>query len=670
MDSIGVALDCTVALFAIGAMALPAGRRPAGGTLVYGATGCLAAIVAVTAAMALFSGGAARTAVLPLGLPWIGAHFRLDALSAVLLLLVNLGGAAASLYGVGYGRHEKSPGRVLPFFAPFLAGMNLVVLADDAFTFLWSWEVMSLSSWALVLAHHTEIESRRGGTVYLIMAVFGTLLLLLAFGLLAGTTGGYAFEAMRGQARAPWLVGAVLLLALVGAGSKAGLVPLHVWLPLAHPAAPSHVSALMSGVMTKVAIYAFIRIVFDLLGTPPWWSGLLVLAIGGLTAIFGILSALVETDIKRALACSTIENVGIVFICLGLALVFSADGFATAAALALTAALFHMLNHSLFKSLLFMGAGAVLTATGTRDMDQLGGLIHRLPATSALFLLGAVAISALPPLNGFVSEWLAFQAVLLSPELPQWALRLEVPAVGAALALAAALAGAAFVRIYGITFLGRPRSEAAAGAREVDRFSLAAMGILGGLCLLAGILPGLVVDALQPAARLLVGAGLPPQGGAAWLLLTPVSASRSSYGGLLVLAFVALSGGLAAWAIHRFASHAVRRAIAWTCGFAGAGLAGQYSASGFSQPLRRVFGPLAFRAREAVELPPPGDPAPARFTLRLADPAWAAIYTPLAGAVGFAADRLNRLQYLTIRRYLAIVFGLLVGLLLAVAIWR
>jgi hypothetical protein len=196
------------------------------------------------------------------------------------------------------------------------------------------------------------------------------------------------------------------------------------------------------------------------------------------------------------------------------------------------------------------------------------------------------------------------------------------------------------------------------------------MGILGGLCLLAGILPGLVVDALQPAARLLVGAGLPLQGGAAWLLLTPVSASRSSYGGLLVLAFVALSGGLAAWAIHRFASHAVRRAIAWTCGFAGAGLAGQYSASGFSQPLRRVFGPLAFRAREAVELPPPGDPAPARFTLRLADPAWAAIYTPLAGAVGFAADRLNRLQYLTIRRYLAIVFGLLVGLLVAVAIWR
>jgi formate hydrogenlyase subunit 3/multisubunit Na+/H+ antiporter MnhD subunit len=670
MNAVGVALTCALALFAIGALAPPLSRWRAGGALVYAGAGGVAGIAAVTAALALWAGGTAESMVLPLGLPWIGAHFRLDALSAVLLLLVNLGGATASLYGIGYGRHEPSPGRVLPFFAAFLAGMNLVVLADDAFTFLWSWEVMSLASWALVMAHHTEPESRRGGTVYLIMAVFGTMLLLLAFGLLAGTSGGYAFDAMRGQARAPWLVAAVLLLALFGAGSKAGLVPLHVWLPLAHPAAPSHVSALMSGVMTKVAIYAFIRIVFDLLGTPPWWSGLLVLAIGGLTAVFGILSALIETDIKRALACSTIENVGIVFISLGLALAFRADGLMTAGALALTAGLFHMLNHSLYKSLLFMGAGAVLTATGTRDMEQLGGLIHRLPVTSALFLLGAVAISALPPLNGFVSEWLAFQAVLLSPELPQWALRLEVPAVGAALALAAALTGAAFVRIFGISFLGRPRSEAAARAREVDRFSLAAMGVLGALCVLAGVLPGVVVDALQPAARLLVGAGLPPQGGAAWLLLVPVSASRSSYGGLLVLVFMALSAGLAAWFIHRFASRAVRRAIAWGCGFAGLGLAGQYSASGFSQPLRRVFAPVAFPARETVELPPPGDPIPARFTLRLADPAWVAIYTPLAGAVGFAADRLNPLQYLTIRRYLAIVFALLVGLLVAVAIWR
>jgi NADH:ubiquinone oxidoreductase subunit 5 (subunit L)/multisubunit Na+/H+ antiporter MnhA subunit len=317
-----------------------------------------------------------------------------------------------------------------------------------------------------------------------------------------------------------------------------------------------------------------------------------------------------------------------------------------------------------------MGAGAVLTATGTRDMDRLGGLIHRLPATSALFLVGAAAISALPPLNGFASEWLAFQAVLLSPDLPQWALRLEVPAIGGTLALAAALAGAAFVRIFGIVFLGRPRSAEAAEAREVDRFMQAAMGILAALCLLAGIFPGLVVDVLQPAARLVTGAALPNQAGIAWLSLVPVSPSRSSYNGLLVLVFAAISAGLAAWFIHRFASHAVRRAIAWGCGFAGPTPATQYTAESFAQPLRRVFGSLVFRARETVVMPQPGDPAPARFEVRLIDPAWAAIYTPLTRAVGFAADRLNPLQYLTIRRYLAVVFVLLVLLLLAVAIWR
>jgi hypothetical protein len=236
--------------------------------------------------------------------------------------------------------------------------------------------------------------------------------------------------------------------------------------------------------------------------------------------------------------------------------------------------------------------------------------------------------------------------------------------------LAAALAGAAFVKIFGISFLGLPRSEAAAQAVEVDRFSLAAMGILTGLCLLAGIFPGLAVDALQPASRLLLGVTLPPQAGIAWLSLVPIATTRSSYNGLLVLVFGALSAGFAAWFIHRYASHTVRRAIAWACGFPGPVPMVQYSAQGFSQPLRRVFGTLAFRAREAVDMPPPSDPRPARLTVGTLDPAWAAIYTPIAVIVGFLADRLNPLQYLTIRRYLAIVFVLLVALVLAVAIWR
>jgi formate hydrogenlyase subunit 3/multisubunit Na+/H+ antiporter MnhD subunit len=356
-----------------------------------------------------------------LGLPWLGAHFRLDALSAFFLAVVNLGAAAASLFALGYGRHEEAPRRVLPFYPAFLAGMSIVVLADDAFTFLVSWEFMSLSSWALVMAHHRVSDNVRAGYVYLIMASFGTLALLLTYGLLAGADGTYAFADIRGGHPSPALAASILILALIGAGSKAGLVPLHVWLPLAHPAAPSHVSALMSGVMTKVAVYGFVRIAFDLIGTPAWWWSMVVLALAGITAVMGVLYALMQHDLKRLLAYHTVENIGIIFIGLGLALAFKAHGMAWAAALALTAGLLHVFNHSIFKSLLFFGAGAVLTSTGERDMEHLGGLIHRMPQTAFAFLVGCAAISALPPLNGFVSEWLTFQAILLSSQLPSWA---------------------------------------------------------------------------------------------------------------------------------------------------------------------------------------------------------------------------------------------------------
>ena len=306
---------------------------------------------------------------------------------------------------------------------------------------------------------------------------------------------------MRAGHRSAGLAALILVLALLGAGSKAGIVPLHVWLPLAHPAAPSHVSALMSGVMTKVAVYGFVRIVFDLLGQPDWWWSMLVLALGGITSVMGVLYALMQHDLKRLLAYHTVENIGIIFIGLGLSLAFKAYGMAFAAALALTAALLHVFNHSVFKSLLFFGAGAVQASTGERDMEHLGGLIHRMPQTAFVFLVGCVAISALPPLNGFVSEWLTFQAILLSPQLPSWGLKFLVPAAGALLALSAALAAACFVKVYGVTFLGRPRTPAAASGGETGRFELASMFVLAALCLFAGILPGLFIDALSPAVK-------------------------------------------------------------------------------------------------------------------------------------------------------------------------
>jgi hydrogenase-4 component B len=666
-----VLLWCVAAHLLLGVAAIAARRAPWISAALYGGTLVVCSIALLLSVGALLSpAGVAPRMSLPIGLPWLGAHFRLDSLTAFFLAVVNLGGATASLYALGYGRHEHAPARVLPFFAAFLAGMNLVPLANDAFTFLFSWEFMSLASWALVMAEHRRTGNATAGYVYLLMASFGTLALILAFGLLAGPAGGYEFAAMRTAAPSALMSAAILALALLGTGSKAGVVPLHAWLPLAHPAAPSHVSALMSGVMTKVAVYGFVRIVFDLLGTPEWWWGAVVALAGGVTAVIGVLHALMEQDLKRVLAYSTVENLGIVFAGLGLALAFEANHMQVAAALALTAALLHVFNHSLFKSLLFFGAGAVLTATGARDMERLGGLIHRMPKTAFVFLVGSAAISALPPFNGFVSEWLTFQAILLSPALPQWLLKFLVPAVGALLALAAALAAACFVKAFGMTFLGRPRSDVARDAAEVDRFSLAAMFILAALCLAAGVLPGHVIDALGPVVQALEGAQLPAQRELDWLTIVPVAASRSSYNGLLVFLFIAASALLGAEAIHRLASSRVRRSAPWDCGFPDASPATQYSAGSFSQPLRRVFGTVLFRARERVAMPPPGDPRPARLDVQLRDVIWDALYRPAARAVGAAAGILNRVQFLTIRAYLSLVFGALVALLMVLALWQ
>ena len=657
------------ALLALAPIAVVLAASPRASNVIYGASLIITLALGVIGLICLIE-RKVFIATLPLGLPWLGAHFRIDALAAFFIIVVNLGGAAASLFALGYGRHDEAPQRVLPFYPAYLAAMNLVVFADDAFSFLVSWEFMSLSSWALVVAHHRERENLRAGYVYLLMASFGTLALLLAFGLLAGANGNYAFDAIRASHPSAALAALVLVLTIVGAGSKAGVVPLHAWLPLAHPAAPSHVSALMSGVMTKVAVYGFVRIVFDLLGAPEWWWSILVLAIGGVTAVMGVLYALMQHDLKRLLAYHTVENIGIIYIGLGLALAFKAHSMAVAAALALTAGLLHVFNHSVFKSLLFFGAGAVLNATGERDMEHLGGLIHRMPQTAFVFLVGCVAISALPPLNGFVSEWLIFQAILLSPQLPSWGLKFLVPAVGALLALSAALAAACFVKAFDVSFLGRPRTPAAADAVETDSNSLAAMYFLSALCLVAGILPGIFIDALAPVTDALVGVSMPHQTGLDWLTIVPIAESRSSYNGLLVFIFVTLSGSIAAFAIHRLASDKLRRGPAWDCGYPDPSPATQYTASSFAQPIRRVYGTTVFRAREIGEMPPPGATTPARLTVELRDLIWDLAYAPIAAFVDYATERLNVLQFLTIRRYLTLVFAALVLLLLVLAIWQ
>ena len=323
MSSVTFFLSGDAALLALAVLGATVARKFYAPALVYFCALAISAAMLIGAVVQLL-GGISEGIVLPLGLPWIGAHFRADALSSLFLVIVNLGGAAACLYGLGEGRSEPSPGRVLPFFPAFIAGMNLVLVADDAYSFLLSWEFMSIASWALVMAHHREDDNARAGYVYIVMASFGTLTLLLAFALLAGPAGGYAFDAMRAASATPGVAGLAFLLALIGAGSKAGIVPLHVWLPLAHPAAPSHVSALMSGVMTKVAVYGFVRIVFELAGPEGWWWSIPVLMVGAGTALLGVLYALMQHDLKRLLAYHTVENIGIIYIGLGLALAFGA----------------------------------------------------------------------------------------------------------------------------------------------------------------------------------------------------------------------------------------------------------------------------------------------------------------------------------------------------------
>ncbi len=661
-------LLCAIVLYAVAGVI--AGVLRGGALRIVYPVAIVAALIAIACDLAALMSQGDFAHVLPIGLPGTGLRLRLDTLSAFFGLIVNIGVLAAAIYGLGLDPAHDLSGRIEPFFAIFVAAMNAVLIADDAFAFLFFWEVMSLMSWALVVANHESPENRKAGQVYLLMAAIGTAALLFAFGGLAGTAGGYSFEAMRAAAKTPLVSTLVLTAVLIGAGSKAGIAPLHAWLPLAHPAAPSHVSALMSGVMTKVAIYGLIRVVFDLLGAPVWWWALPFLLLGAATAVLGLLYAVLDGDLKRVLAYSTVENIGIIFVALGMALAFKAEGLNAAAAVALAAALLHAINHSWFKSLLFLGAGAVLHATGRRDLDGLGGLIHTMPKTAALFLAGTMSICALPPFNGFISEWLLFQSVLAGPGFPEPVLRFLSPAVGAMLALAAALAAACFVRAFGIVFLGRARSPAASAAHEAPRVQIAAMGLLAALCLFGGLFASALVALIEPLLVKFAGVALPGAGtGPTPFALVAFDPKRATYDALTIGIFLIVSGTLTTLVVHRISNRRTRRGPAWDCGFPNASPITQYSGSSFSQPLRRVYGAFAFGARDNVDMPAPGDMRAAHFSVTMRDPVWQCLHAAPARAVFGLARRLNRFQFLTIRSYLVFMFSALIVLLLVAAVW-
>lgn len=620
------------------------------------------ASAAAAGLVALWDGGTV-TVELPLGLPWLPWQVRLDGLAGFFLVVIGIVTLAVGVYGPAYVRgleHGRDPLPVLGGFTGlFVAGMLLVVLADDAFLFMVAWEVMSLASYFLVAFHHDQAANRRAALLYLIMAQVGGLVILLGFGVLAAHGGGYDFDSMRAAEPSVAWAGVAFALAFVGFGMKAGLVPLHAWLPEAHPVAPSHVSALMSGVMLKVAVYGFIRFVFDLTGQVHWQWGVAVLAVGSVSALMGVLYALMQHDLKRLLAYHSVENVGIIFIGLGLSLLFLGTGQIVPGALGLVAALYHTLNHAVFKGLLFLGAGAILHSAHERDLEHMGGLLRRMPWTGLFFLVGCLSISALPPFNGFVSEWLTFQTALQAWQLDSGVLRSLVPIAAATLALTGALAAACFVKVYGVAFLGRARSRHVRHARPVPMGMRIGQGILAVLCIVLGVFPVLVVNTLDVVSVQILGRGLPQVGGQGWLWLMPVSPATASYSAPLVAAVLAVMAGLAVLVLGRAAVRRVRRCDPWDCGFARPGPRMQYTAAAFAQPIRRVFGVL-FKIDEGVDRGPDGKE---RYHLRVEDRAWGLFYRPVIGAVESAARRVVRLQSGSVRIYLGWTLGTLLVLL-------
>ncbi len=457
----------------------------------------LGALVGVLLAAAAIAGFALppEQLVLPYGLPDLPFHLRRDALSCVFLLLLGIASTGISLFAAGYFRKGEGtpPGLLCLQYHLFLASMGLVLLADDAYAFMVAWETMAVASYFLVTTQHRLPEIRRAGFLYLLIAHVGAVAILLCFGVLQGGSWQFTFDAMRATALTPAMATAAFLLALFGFGAKAGLVPLHVWLPEAHPAAPSPVSALMSGVMLKTAVYGLLRVTFDLLGDPLWWWGLVALALGLFSAFYGVIFAAVQTDMKRLLAWSSIENLGVIFTGFGLTIVFHGLGMGALAALALIATLYHCLNHAVMKSLLFLGTGAVLHATGERNLGRLGGLIHRMPWVAWLTLVGVLAIAGLPPLNGFVSEWLLLQAFLFADTVPRPFVNMLLPVGAAIIALCAALAGYVMVKFFGVVFLGQPREARLAEAHDASRLERIGLCWLAVACVLLGVLPVQVI---------------------------------------------------------------------------------------------------------------------------------------------------------------------------------
>ncbi|MDO9199617.1 hydrogenase 4 subunit B [Rhodoferax sp.] len=631
-------------------------------TVLFPVSACFSLVLLGLALSAV--GSRPEVAVLPIGLPQLPFHLRLDSLSAFFLMVIGGVSAGVSAFAAGYFRKGEGtpPGLICFEYHVFLASIVMVVIADDAYAFMVAWETMAFSSFFLVMANHRSAEIRNAGYLYMLVAHIGALGILLCFGVLQANTGDYTFANMRAQHLSPFWGSVAFVLAVFGFGAKAGILPLHAWLPEAHPAAPSPFSALMSGVMLKIALYGILRVSFDLLQTRIWWWGVLLMAIGLATALFGVIFSTVQVEMKRLLAYSSIENVGLMCAGFGLSLLFSAYGMSALAALALTAALYHLVSHAFFKSLLFCSTGAVLHATGERSLGKLGGLIRYMPWVAWPSLIGALACAGLPPLGGFVAEWLLLQSFLFTTGLPSSFLNMLVPVVAALIALISALSGYTMVKFFGVIFLGQPREEKLVHAHDAGPWERMGMLWLALGCVVLGLLPNQVITLMHPVTQLMVSAGLAQTVAASGWLLVPVDIQRASYAPAIFLLGVMASFALAYLIVRKFFKGGTRRAPPWDCGYPWQNARMQDTAEGFGQPIRQIFEPM-FRMKR--DLPTPFDEQP-RYGVTVEDPMWHWLYLPVAAIVERISKLIGLLQQGRIAVYLIYSFVTLIVVLLVV----
>jgi len=660
--------------FGLGAFSALFGNRKSIGRWLVAAFAFIGSTAGLVLGGTILAGGDTFYYVLPKVLPLTGVALRLDGLGAIFLVTVGLIGCGAALYSFGYSTHYEGhySQRLLgAMFNLLLLALSLQVMADNALTFLGLWEVVSLSAYLLVLTEHDRPDTVRAAQWYLVMMHAGFALLVAMFLLLSPGNLTLSFASIHSGAMglSHATRNAVFLLALIGFGSKAGIIPLHVWLPMAHPVAPSHISAVMSGVVIKMGIYGLLRVLLDLLGGGPLWWGGLVLVVGASSALMGVLYALMEHDLKRLLAYHSVENVGIILIGVGAGMVFHSYGLLTLSALGFIGGLYHTINHACFKGLLFLGAGSAMRATGTANMEELGGLIKHMPWTAFFFLLGSVAISALPPLNGFASEWLIFQSLLGGSSIPRPEVAVLMPLAVGMLALTSGLAAACFVKAFGITFLAIPRSSAAEAARESPKSMLLGMALLALACLGLGLAPFAVVPAIS---RALIGVGGLPDTGAAFtlkLFLVGLGGFASISPTIVALALVILLGLVPLVMRILRVNRRLRFSESWGCGRVGQSSRMEYTATAFAEPLRRVFAEIYRPSKElSIDFHQESKYFVQTIEYRSAITPWfeKTLYGPAVGLVRFLGLQMRRLQSGSVHIYLFYIsFVLLLLLLIA-----